>query len=106
MEMAQRSLALKGDSTEKSIAESHTHMQQLQQHLEERVREEHENGQQSLHSLWGELNAQKVAQDAKSHIHALQTENRHLRTARDDAIWQALGSVSDIPLFERFYTPL
>ena len=65
VETAQRALALKGDSTEKSVAESHSRMQTLQQHFEERVREEHESGQKTLQSVWGELNAQKVAQEKK-----------------------------------------
>ena len=65
VETVQRALALKGDSTEKSVAESHSRMQTLQQHFEERVREEHESGQKTLQSVWGELNAQKVAQEKK-----------------------------------------
>eukprot|EP01043_Picozoa_sp_COSAG02_P052576 COSAG02_NODE_5686_length_4127_cov_2.757696_2_plen_601_part_00 len=91
METAQRSLALKGDSTEKAIAESHAQMQQLQQHLEERVREEHENGQQSLHSLWGELNAQKVAQDKKHH--AAEEHWQTMATKLDQQIVDATAAV-------------
>eukprot|EP01046_Picozoa_sp_COSAG06_P039102 COSAG06_NODE_4582_length_4127_cov_4.211271_3_plen_618_part_00 len=92
VETSQRSMALSADTTAKHLADGQNQMQQLQQHLEERIREEHEGGQQSLQSLTSQLNALELKQDKKHHA---STEHwQAAATQLDQQIIDATASMS------------
>ena len=103
METSHRSLTLSADATTKTVADSQTQLQQLQQHLEERIRDEHENGQQSLQSLWSEVNAQKVHTD-KRHRAAEEHWQMEISKVEQSITDNGLSTDSKIGDLKRFFS--